>query len=745
LGIALKTSHSDSWLSDLLDAHPSTEAIDMLHQAISANKRGDLDGAIRFADAAVALFNKTGNKPGTFRAQFERLYAQRRKSHAQTCSDESGELERELHNTSYSWLKIQTALERASCLAMADNLDGAWVTASGVGLLAEQVNYRSLQLRAIAMEASLHSNEGRLEKAWSTSETGLSLFFDDAFPPERGFQFYSELEFAAEEAEQWHLAELLQKEAIAYIRSLGRLDFEATANFHLAAVEEVLGNIELARSDIANGQKLFQLLPSGSSREFLEAESRIALAALEAKFGSVTSAADYVAGLDSVVSQADNFTVQLDYEQTLADIQQRLGHTEEEARHLRQSIEIGNKGFSSLKSPRDRWDWEHTVGKAYRQLIELQISGSHRPVDALAAWKRYRAASSPYPELLMSGTAGPEQPLMTQTNRLKNASAIVFAVLSDQVVGWVADDRGIREIKLGVTSSEVTPLVKEFYRLCSTPTSSTEKVKASGLRLYQLLIRPLDKELPLRQTVFIEADGVLGEVPWGALTTSDGAYLAAKFEIVIAPGLNNPPPFSHGPKTTFLIAYPGPVSVDGELYPSLVHAQEEADLLAKSNTNSLYLVGESVTSTNLADNLQHAQQFHFAGHAVSREFGGELIVHGRTGGELFSASAISSLDLRRLQLAVLAACSTATSVEAARNPHGLVGAFLQAGTRRVIASSWAVDSETTKQLMVQFYSFLGTDVQKPFIDKAWKSALLTVLDVQHPYYWAGYQVYGTPN
>jgi CHAT domain-containing protein len=746
LGIVLQINHHDSWLSDFLNTQQSSKATEMLYNAVFANKKGDLDGAIKEADAAIRLFHKTKNQSGVLRSQFERLYALRRKSQGQKCSEESAALDQAIHTTNYSWLQIQILLERASCLAMSDNLDDAWGSVARARVLAKYANYQSLQLRAVAMEAALHSNEGRLAQAWNTSETGLALFFDNAFASERGFQFYSELEFSAEQAGQWHLAALLQKEAIFYIRSLGRLDFEATANFHLAAVEEALGNRENAKNEIAAGQQIFQQLPSGTSQKFLEAESRIALASLEVRFGSPTAAAAYIAGLDSIVSQADNFTVRLEYEQTMADIQRKLGREKEEARHLRRCIQIGNKGFSSLKSPRDRWDWERTLGRAYRRLIEIQVAGPHRPIETLVAWERYRATSSSADSIRMSGMSdSTDRLLLAQIKHLHSSSAVVFATLSDQVVAWIADDRGVREVKLPVNSKDLTSLVKTFYSLCSTPKSSLEKVKSDGLRLYQLLLSPLDRELALRHTVIIESDEALGEVPWNALTMSNGMYLSSKFEIVSMPTLTAQfSVLSQQTKKGFLIAYPGAATVGGELYPSLVHAQREANLLAKNNADSVYLEGEDATLQKLAENLRHARQFHFAGHSLTREFGGELIVHGTDGSQLVSATTIASLDLRGLELAVLAACNTGSDIEASRNPNGLVGAFILAGTHRVVASSWAVDSEATSDLMSEFYAALNSKRDKGSVEKAWQESL-SHQSALHPYYWAGFQVFGPLN
>ncbi|HEY2915198.1 MAG TPA: CHAT domain-containing protein [Candidatus Angelobacter sp.] len=615
------------------------------------------------------------------------------------------------------------------------------------GVIADQSKYRSLRLRAIALEAALHTNEGRLGQAWSSTARGLHLFFDGPYPPERGFQFFSELEFAAEEEAHWHLAALLQNEAIIYIHSLGRLDFEATAHFHLAAVEKALGNVENAKREIAAGQQLFKHLPAGTSRDFLEAESRVAMAALEARFGSPASAAAYLAGLDAIISDAGNFTVHLSYEQALADIQGKLGNQNEEVKHLRRCIEIGNQGFSSLSSPRDRWEWEQTVGQAYRRLLEIQISNPHDPAEALVSWENYKtAALLRNVRLPVSRTSSEQHHLLEQIRTLHDSTAIVFAQIADTTVAWIADDRGINEIKLTSKNKELAPLVQTFYRLCSDPTSPIEKVKSAGSRLYELLLGPLDQEFRLRGTLFIESDGAFGMLPWSALTTQDGSYLGTKFNILNTPGLifRGAVAAEKDKPSPAVIAYPGPITLGGERYPSLPHAEAEAATLGQTLKNSVYLDGGKVTTVRLTDLLPHAYLFHFAGHAVTREFGGELLVQGTGGGELFSASTISSLNLTGLRLAVLAACNTGTGLDAPRNPNGLVGAFISSGTHRVIASTWAVDSRATSELMSDFYAALRRGSDERSIEETWRVAV-SRNSGSHPYYWAGFQVFGSPD
>jgi CHAT domain-containing protein len=69
-------------------------------------------------------------------------------------------------------------------------------------------------------------------------------------------------------------------------------------------------------------------------------------------------------------------------------------------------------------------------------------------------------------------------------------------------------------------------------------------------------------------------------------------------------------------------------------------------------------------------------------------------------------------------------------------------AFLEAGTQRVIAAGWDVNAAQTYDLMTAFYDRL-TGGQFPA--EALRQAQVQVRQKKaHPYYWAGFQVFGEP-
>jgi CHAT domain-containing protein len=96
------------------------------------------------------------------------------------------------------------------------------------------------------------------------------------------------------------------------------------------------------------------------------------------------------------------------------------------------------------------------------------------------------------------------------------------------------------------------------------------------------------------------------------------------------------------------------------------------------------------------------------------------------------------------ELVVLSACQTALGREI--RGEGLVGltrGFIYAGARRVVASLWQVDDESTAALMKRFYRALLKDGRRPA--DALRVAQLEMSQTRRwsaPFYWAGFVLQG---
>ena len=125
--------------------------------------------------------------------------------------------------------------------------------------------------------------------------------------------------------------------------------------------------------------------------------------------------------------------------------------------------------------------------------------------------------------------------------------------------------------------------------------------------------------------------------------------------------------------------------------------------------------------------------FVFIGHA---KFDGLILNPGLT----LKPQDIVGNSLPYLQLAVLAACSTASSRNGLLDTDSVVNAFLSGGVSNIVASHWEVDSQSTTEFMTNFYAGLksgqtAAQSMKTARQKVWPRN-------RHPYYWAAFTLYG---
>lgn len=731
------TQHDDDWLTDYLRSTPTKAATQTLISAIEHNQSGHPQEAASEAKAALERFLRAGNRAGAARSQFEYVYALQRQSFAEQCRDQASSLERLLSARRYHWLDVQAELELASCDGMLARFDSALQHATRAAVLASSAKYPVLYLRAIGFQASIDAAAGRSSESWAANVTGLDRFWREANPADRGYQFYSELELEAEAGSRFGLAALLQREAITFAQESNRTDILAIGHFRLGSLFRVLGDAEAAEKEFRSSRELFSKLPQIGSTQLYKQYCDILLATLELGQGSKESAKDLLSHVNGSVTNSTNFSLQLAYWKAAAELAQQLADAREE-QYLLKALQVSRDGLKSLHTDQEKWNWKLQTRDVYRRFIELSLAKSTDPQQRFALWQSYRL--SEWGGHLLDSSALPARDLASisrQALQLHNSTLISYIVFPQHLSLWIADDRGMESFDIQISAVTLDALVRHFYRLCSDPSSNEQKVKAAGLRLYELLLAPVQSRTDLSRTVFIQPDGILGLVPWGALTGPNGKYLLETETIVSNEALMLQHPDKRMSRSSILAVYPGSVSFHGRKYLPLPDAEVEMTSIPPGG--AAFLLGESATVPKVLESLTTANIFYFAGHADSDDRGGELILNGKKEGTALSASQISQLSLPRLRLVILAACNTAaTHGNLAADPNALPHAFLKAGADQVIASRWEVDSSTTRALLTPL--ILANHGRAAATLR--QGQLAVKQQLSHPYYWAGFQLYG---
>jgi CHAT domain-containing protein len=230
----------------------------------------------------------------------------------------------------------------------------------------------------------------------------------------------------------------------------------------------------------------------------------------------------------------------------------------------------------------------------------------------------------------------------------------------------------------------------------------------------------------------------------------DGRYLGERFSVLVSSGYTTtrkitPPGHS---ASVLVVANPAVTGESAARFPSLPDAMKEAETVRANFADTKILEGRDATVAAMIGLLPGVDIFHFSGHGYSDSDNGALLFAPKdrknADYELLRSADLLRQDWSRCRLAVLSACAAAAGeIQGAHNPDSLVRALTRAGAPRVAASLWNVESAATTELMGAFYGTLSSGANPAEALRAAQQRIRQRPDWSHPYYWAGFQLYGT--
>jgi CHAT domain-containing protein len=243
----------------------------------------------------------------------------------------------------------------------------------------------------------------------------------------------------------------------------------------------------------------------------------------------------------------------------------------------------------------------------------------------------------------------------------------------------------------------------------------------------------------------LNTESWLSEIPFAALADDTGEYLGRRYQFVqgYGPPSGLPVEGVTAESPALIVKAPKAVAPGQPVLPVLTAAEREADETATRFPRAL--ASGSASPEWIAGHAPQAALFHFSGHGWANGGNGALILPPGPNGEprFVTSSDLAKQDWSRCQLAVLSACLTAAGeTRGAVNNQSLVQAFLSAGARRVVAARWSIDSEATRALMNRFYAGLIAGKSVPEALSSAEADVAAAPNWSHPYYWAGFDVFG---
>jgi tetratricopeptide (TPR) repeat protein len=348
-----------------------------------------------------------------------------------------------------------------------------------------------------------------------------------------------------------------------------------------------------------------------------------------------------------------------------------------------------------------------------RTFLDAFLQGS---ASAGAPLERLEGLDSLLPAMSQSPVAAP-QPIGQVLKAFGDRHGLIYFEAADDLWRIVVAGGKVRLQTVAVRAPEVRRLAEEFL--------AHPEDAGKAERLGELLLPT--GALPERgRTVYVAADGILGNLPFAALRR-ESRYLVEDRPLVSVPSLSAlaalERPREEDPGSPLVLADPR-----GDLPAAMAEGADVARLLGcPVRTGREATLGEMRRASR-------ARALHLATHAGLGPRGSWLeLAGGRVSASEIVAGRIGP------RLVVLASC--ASGARPGRQMWGSLGAsFLAAGSRSVLASLWSVEDAPTRELILRFYSEGGASDPAGALARAQRVAIGQGLS---PKIWAPFVLLGS--
>ena len=529
--------------------------------------------------------------------------------------------------------------------------------------------------------------------------------------------------------------------------SVRRNDFESALKHYQTALGESfskdevplklsLANTELRRGRIDAAQGILKDIGLDDSRWVpfvLRAKGQFAFAK-----GNYAKAAEHF-GMAAARFRQDNDSYHLMWMQHgLAQAYLAAGDRDKAFSAFRDAITSATQLRTEFRSDEFKAGFFGDVQRIFDDAIEMLVD-DRRFVEALAISEESRARA--LLDLLKGKGADPKLDTMQAVATMPpRTAAVVYHVLRNRTIVWT--------VRAGVTQAAVIPVgQKELsvlvarYRRAVLHSASDMRVQAS--MLYDMLIRPLG--LQPGEAMIVVPHKALHYLPLQALVGSQG-YLIEERAVGTMPSLNAMVAIAKdGARTEAVLFALGNPDL-GDPVLALPGAEKEVKIIGSLYPGANIFVRSEASKSRFISQAPGKGLIHVAAHATVDEidplYSAILLARAEQARGELEAREILQLDLSSARLVTLSACESGLGkVSDGDEFFGFKRTFLAAGAQSLLVSLWAVEDESTANLMATFYRELG---DHPMLE-ALRQAQLTLLKStarSAPVFWAPFILVG---
>ena len=539
---------------------------------------------------------------------------------------------------------------------------------------------------------------------------------------------------------------------------------------HIATAYRAQGHLDLA---VSYANKAVAAARATISRS-QEAQTRIELASIQLSSGAARKAEqNFLTALDLAETAAAPQEI-IAAHRGLADVSIRAGRFSNAASHLKLAVNRLEALRSSAPGPELRASFLSQNWRVYEDLAYVLVT-LHDDREAFDYVERGRSRAL-LDVLARAGSSNPKlhhRPMnlseVEEQVRQRNTVLMDYLLGEKESYLWAISPKGSQMFRLP-GRQQLVANVQSFRQAIATP-HSTADYKGTGRALYDTLWSPAETFLKSGRGVVVIPDGELNYLPFEALIDRSGRFSVETFAIAYAwsPSTLNllkrdrtrdarlefvgfgAPALEENTASASEQSLRGIYQRAGFRFPPLPYAREELTQIAAlfpAGKSQLFIGVEATKSAVRTARLSDYKRLHFATHTVFDESSPE-----RTGIVLTPAAnddgILRAHDILKLHLdadlVVLSACQTGLGkLLRGEGITGLSQAFLFAGARRIVVSSWEVNDLATSELMTQFYRALANNASPAEALQQAKVQLLRSGSpaYRHPYFWASFVTIG---
>ena len=779
LASSLETRHQDNWLSDLISPNPDslpalaadkyTQALRLLGQAIREELTGYAAESTRLAADSRALFQQFEQQPGLSpefaraawvgkeRATVEYLLSLQLNVDYIHCrlTGQQFEAQTKAHRGSdrYPWMAAQARVTQKVCDDTPETRKEGRALALSALRLAEDDNYLLLGSRIQTMLATDSLDSGDDETGEQRVLGSLRRLYAADSPPLRIANTIATLAEIEQMSPLARTNEGAFREAAEWFELGGNNNKAAVARMALGIADLRIGERQQAQIQISAARREGAPGASGSSPGANFTGTELSLASSMLEQGSLAEAA---ANLDLAAQKLQNNSdtwLLRRYVAVRGQLELEEGHLDRAASMLESSIRSSEGKDVRGGDPETAVEFAELDHDLYAELAATWLAQGRPAAHVLALWERFRLRSRGLPiSQCRQGALDCEGPGLTGALANLGEDSLLTGqlLLPDRVLVYRADKGGVSWSVRLHPRQDVLDTAATLERAVSSPITSMETAEQLGGSLSDALLPSLPRSLKYDGFLILEPDVKLQNLPWPVLPASSGPlglqYPLAEMRSILA--VTSPRP---------QIDVTGKLEPEGSNRPLVVGASLAADgepplpeALAEARAVGTYLhapellLGQQATAARIAEALDSATIFHFAGHAIQTANGAELLLASTSPGEAkpwMDGSFLRHHPPRVCQLAVLSACATGAREASWNHPlQDIVETLGSLGVPEVVATRWQINSAAAVPFMAAFYKGIAQGDNVALALTSARRVQFGQSSYKKPYYWAAYYV-----